>query len=128
MPDICKCNQGILFRADLLDTIFPAKPGELEFLPVLVDGNDWLLINCLKTTRDYDESKSQLFRRGINKQIFMINYLVIHDKSVANVGLFTLEDSNRASIFATEPFVDRINLLNLKGMSFKEIGYISEKS
>ena len=122
IPDICIFTDGLFLRTDLIDDVFPEKPVELEFLPVLIDENNWRLINCLKTTKDYDENRSKFVRSNENNQIYMINHLVIYDTSVEKVGLFTLEDSNRAWLFATESFVKRITKLGLKGINFREIG------
>jgi hypothetical protein len=86
------------------------------------------LLNCLKTTKDYDPERSRFYRSGPNNQIYMIDYLVIYDPTVELVGLFTLEDSNRASILVTESFVNRINQLGLKGIEFDEIGVLRNRT
>lgn len=126
-PDLCLYNDGLFFRGDLVDVIFPEKPAELEFLPVLIDGDDWWLLNCLKTTRAYDPKRSRFSRGGERQQIDMIDYLVLHDATVEPVGLFTLEDSNRYSLLATESFVERIHKLDLKGVDFDEIGVLEPR-
>lgn len=126
-PDITRSGPGFFFRADLVDVIFPEKPAELEFLPVLIDGEYWQLLNCLKTTKDYDPERSKFYRSGEHQQIYMIEYAVIHDPTVESVGLFTLEDSNRTTIFATESFVERIHKLGLKGVDFDEIGVLEPR-
>jgi len=127
-PDICEYHEGLFVPPNLLDAVFPTKPPELEFLPVLIDGEDWLLLNCLKTTKDYDQERSKFHRDNDDRrQIYMIDYVVIHDPTVESVGLFTLEDSNRAVLFATQTFVDRIHQLGLKGISFREIGLLEPR-
>ncbi|WP_426994395.1 hypothetical protein [Methylomonas sp. CM2] len=126
--DICAYLEGLFIPQSLLDTIFPAKPPELEFSPVLIDGEDWLLLNCLKTTKDYDPERSKFHRDNDDRrQIYMIDYVVIHDPTVESVGLFTLEDSNRSTLFATQTFVDHIHQLGLKGISFREIGILEPR-
>jgi hypothetical protein len=127
IPDICFCSPGgMSIPINLIDSIFPNIPKEIELLPIVVEGQDWLLLNCLKTTKNYDEKKSQFFRRGEKNQIFMFNHVVVCDASVLNIGLFTLEDSNRAWIIATESFVDLIKNLALKGLGFREIGVLEQ--
>jgi hypothetical protein len=123
-PDICKCNSpGVLFRANLVNEIFPDRIDEIELLPVLVDGEDWLFINCLKTTEFYDKERSKFLRdAGENGQIFMIQHVVVTDSSVKDVELFTIADSNRVWIIATESFVDRIKKIGINGLDFREIG------
>ena len=125
-PDICKCvGAGITFRLNLLGDIFPKKPDEIELLPVLVDSKDWLFVNCLKTTKGYDTNRSKFLRDSEgDKQIFLINYVVVTDASVKDAELFTLEDSNRAWVIATESFVERIKSHKLNGLGFREIGFL----
>lgn len=127
-PDICKYHHGLFVPHDLLDVVFPVKPPKLEFLPVLIDGEDWLLLNCLKTTKDYDPERSKFYRDNDERQqIYSLEYVVIHDTSVNSVGLFTLDGSNRATLFATQTFVDHINKLGLKGLNFREIGVLEPR-
>ncbi|EIC30163.1 MULTISPECIES: hypothetical protein [Methylomicrobium] len=126
-PDICIYHEGLFIRVDLISVIFPEKPVELELLPILIDGEHWMLLNCLKTTKDYDPEQSKFYRSGENQQIYMIKHLVLYDSSVEPIGLFTLEDSNRAGIFVTESFVERINKLGLKGVEFNEIGVLEPR-
>lgn len=125
-PDLCLYHDGLFVRRDLVDVIFPNKTAELEWLPVRIDDEDWCLLNCLKTTKDYDPEQSKLVRRGGNQHIEMVDYLVVRDDdaSLAAVGLFTLEDSNRYSLFATETVVTRVNNLGLKGVGFDDIGVL----
>ncbi|NJA04227.1 hypothetical protein HC024_00510 [Methylococcaceae bacterium WWC4] len=126
-PDICEYHEGLFVPPNLLDAVFPAKPPELEFLPVLIDGEDWLLLNCLKTTKDYDSERSKFERIGERQLIIMVDYAVIHDLTVESVGLFTLEDSNRSRLFATQSFVNHIEQLGLKGINFREIGILEPR-
>lgn len=125
-PDLCVCDSvGIVLRANLVDDVFPNKPDEIELLPVLVDGKDWLFVNCLKTTKGYDTNRSKFLRDSEgDKQIFLINYVVVTDVSVRDAELFTLEDSNRAWVIATESFVKRIKSHKLNGLGFREIGFL----
>ena len=125
-PDICKCmSVGMTLRADLVDNVFPNTANEIELLPVLVDGKDWLFVNCLKTTMGYDAGRSKFLRSSEeNNHIFMINYVVVTDGSVKEAELFTLEDSNRAWVIATDSFVERIKRHKLNGLDFREIGFL----
>ena len=63
-PDICPVyiSGAIAFRGDLKQKIFPSPCCEVEFLPIRVSEEEWMLLNCLKTTRQYDSQKSQLHR------------------------------------------------------------------
>lgn len=119
---ITLANVGALvFPSYLALTIFPSPCPELEFLPVQVNGEDWRLLNCLKTTKGYDAEASQ-FLRGEGDKIFWVQHLVVTDPSIEECELFTLEDSNRALIFCLPSFKERIEKLGLKGLSFREIG------
>lgn len=61
-PDIYRVHGSIAFLENFKDAIFPTNSEELEFLPIVVSNDRWLLVNCLKTTSKYDEEKSSLFR------------------------------------------------------------------
>jgi hypothetical protein len=122
-PTIGISSGGFIFRSDLVNEIFPLKLEEIELLPILVEEENWLLFNCLKTTSSYDSSRSKFLRsEPENGQIYMIQHVVVTDPSVKDIGLFTLEDSNRAWIIATETFAERIKKLGTNGLDFREIG------
>src|SRR5689334_18745981 len=57
-PDISCTQSCIAFRRELLDKVFPDTQVHLELLPIRVAGDDWILVNCLKTVRGLDESRS----------------------------------------------------------------------
>lgn len=116
---------GFMVRSRFVDNVFPSRSNEIEFLPVFVDGEEWMFINCLKVTSGYDEGRSKFMRDGgREKQIFMINHVVVTDASVKEAELFTLDDSNRAWIIATDSFVERVRQLDLRGLGFREIGFL----
>lgn len=83
------------FRADLKAALIPSKCDELEFLPINVAGERWLLMNCLKTVRQFDEAKSQVLR-GLNGDIFMVVNLRVTDPIARDCEIFTLAESNLA--------------------------------
>lgn len=124
VPDISPSYVSgmLLFRSTLMPALFPAPCPDLEFLPIRVAGEDWRLLNCLKTTKGYDAEASKFFR-GETGQIFFVQHLVVTDPTVAGCELFTLEDSNRAQLYCLPAFKERIEALGLKGLKFREIGY-----
>jgi hypothetical protein len=157
IPVITGFSGGFAFRKDLKNALFPMPCEKLEFLPILASGVDWLVVNCLKTTKKYDEKQSlftrdlsdlfpgedgqkllltiltermrtgaedlSFFRQG-HGQIGTIEKLTIYDSSLDDCELFTIEDSNRANVFALSSFVERVQRLKLEGLDFKEIGVL----
>jgi hypothetical protein len=125
-PDICLFSLGCLMvPAGLKKAIFPEEPEDIEFLPISVSGEPWLIANCLRTTRLYDPSKSILYRSAEDEKIFMVVRVVINDASLEQCEMFTIDDSNRTQIFVQPSFVDRVNALGFKGVNFKEIGSLN---
>lgn len=122
-PDITYFVPCIAFRADLLEKIFPNPTENVEFLPIVVSGVNWLLINCLKSTSRLNEEKTSV-NRGLNGEIFMINNLVIHDGFSEGTELFTVDGSNRAYTYVLDSFVDRVTTQKLRGLEFRKIGEV----
>lgn len=59
-------------------------------------------------------------------QIFHIEKLVLEENAILNTQeLFTITDSNRALLIALPSFVERVNKLKLRGISFSEIGILA---
>jgi hypothetical protein len=125
IPSICTLYISglIAFRAELRDALFPTEKPELELLPIRVADQPWLVVNCLASVVKFDEKKSQIMRDE-SKQIFMILRLQLDSASVNGYEMFTLDESNRAQVFVTESFRDRVQGLNLKGITFQSIGEI----
>lgn len=123
-PDITFIVPCLAIRAELKNSIFPLKSDDLEFLPIDVAGEDWLLVNCLRTTDSYDEAKS-LLHRDQTGRIFLVQKLHVTAPLPENSELFTLDESNRAYTYLLQSRVDRIKNLGLTGLAFKEIGQIA---
>jgi hypothetical protein len=115
---------GLAFSGELKNLIFPSPCSELEFLPIRVSSNEWLVTNCLKTTKRYDHKNSIVFRRG-GGQIYMINNIIIEDPDLKHSEIFVVEDSNRTSLLVLPEFVERVAKLGLMGVNFKEIGVLT---
>ena len=124
-PDITYILPCLAFRTELQDLIFPFKSDDLEFLPIVASGEDWLIVNCLLTTNGYDEAKS-LLHRDQTGQIFMVQKLTVTAPLPESSELFTIDGSNRAYTYLLESLVDRIKGLKLDGLTFKEIGRITK--
>ena len=126
LPDICTAYlPGVVaFRAALKSALFPSKCDDLEFLPITVAGMQWLLMNCLKTVRQFDEQKSQVLR-GLNGEIFMVVKLCVTDPAARDCEVFTLAESNRTQLFARTSLKDRIKKLQLEGITFRRVGDVA---
>lgn len=124
LPDLSLVvGGGLVFRRDLKEQIFPFHCDSLEFLPIRVAGQDWLLLNCLTMTSGYDSDESVLYR-GLEGDVFMVIHLVVTDATLVSREIFVIEDSNRAFLYVFPTFVDRIESLRLKGLTFKERGVL----
>ena len=84
------------------------------------------MVNCLNSIREYNESRS-IVHKGPAGSIFLLQRLIIDEFPVDSEELFTIENSNRSTIFVTESFANRVKHLNLKGLQFKQIGEVSNK-
>ena len=113
----------LAFRADLKAALFPSKCDKLEFLPINVAGERWLLMNCLKTVRQFDEAKSQVLR-GLNGDIFMVINLHVTDPVARDCEIFTLAGSNHTQLFARTSLKERVKKLRLEGITFQRIGEV----
>jgi hypothetical protein len=126
-PTICSVYlPGVLaFRSDLRDCLFPASCPELELLPIDVADEKWLLVNCLKSTGEYDRELSVLFRRE-NGEIFFISRVVVRDDSVRSCGLFTISDSNRGQLLFLSAVKERVTKCGAAGINFPPIGVLEQ--
>jgi hypothetical protein len=124
-PDITYILPSLAFRARLKSRLFPFESDELEFLPIVAAGDDWLIVNCLRATNCYDEAKS-LLHRDQTGEIFMVQKLIVTAPLPKGSELFTIDGSNRAYTYLVESLVDRIKDLGLNGLTFKEIGRIAK--
>ena len=116
---------GILaFRADVKADLFPRACVGLEFLPITVGAEPWLLLNCLNTVMQFDEKKSSVMR-GMDGGIFMVLKLTVSDPVAPQDELFTLAQSNRSQLFALPSFKSRVERLRLQGISFHRIGEVA---
>ena len=120
-PDIAILVPGLAFRKDLESLLFPVSNPNIELLPITVDGTDWMLVNCLNSINQYDEKQS-IFYRDNSGTIFMVQRLIVNDIPIDTDELFTIDGSNRSTVFVSESFVNRVKHLRLKGLNFKHIG------
>lgn len=120
-PDITNMMPCIAFREELRESIFPVENADVELLPIVVSGEDWLIVNCLRSTSAIVESKSVLHRDG-SGTIFMVQKLVVLSSELEDAEIFTVDGSNRSYSFLVDSFVNRVVDLKLEGLTFAEIG------
>ena len=124
LPGICVLNTGALAVANSdLARVFDGLPIEVEYLPLEVDGQSWSIVNCLSDVDGVVDQESNVMRAG-NGEIFMVLRLVLGAQAISVPPLFTLTNSNRAQIFATSEFVNRIVESGVRGLQFDEIGKV----
>lgn len=104
----------------------PRAQKNIELLPIIVAGEEWLLVNCLNSIRQYNEGRS-IVHKDSTGTIFMVQKLFIDEFPVDTEEIFTIEKSNRSTVFVTESFVNRVKHLSLKGLQFKQIGDAGHK-
>jgi len=114
------CNGFIAVDGGAKQAILTELLSDLEFLPVLIDGVQWELMNCIGCVSNYSPD-SVVHRFGVG-EIFAIEHLVI-ERAHLSADIFTLGDSNRAKVFVTEKFKRQCERY-LIGVAFKEIGVV----
>jgi hypothetical protein len=110
-------------RSDIAEEFFPANTGEVELLPIKVSGQDWLIFNCLASASGLNVDESVVFRDSTGI-IFLIQKVVIHDQSVEDKLFFTIDGSNKSTIYALEKFVTLASEKGVKGITFAPIGIL----
>lgn len=126
-PSICTVYYSgvIAIRHDLRDALFPRTAG-IEFLPIDVGGEEWLMVNCLNEVKVFDEAASTVMRdEGVGGQIFMVTKLVVNDSAASGFDIFTLAGSNHADLFVRPAFKERVERLGLEGIDFHPIGSVA---
>lgn len=126
LPAICTVYvPGVLaFRDDVRSELFPDASEGVEFLPINVGAEKWLMLNCLNTVTKFDEEKSVVMR-ALGGDIFMVLKLTVTDSAARQWELFTLSQSNRMQLFVRPSFKDRVEKLRLNGVAFQRIGEIA---
>lgn len=125
-PDLILDALGFCVSESCLKRVFPKCSENIELLPIDVEGEPWFFVNCLKATKDYDESRSSLFRNLPPRSLVVdIDRLVITDPAMADVDMFTLENSARRIRLVTETFKQRIEQAGIGyAVDFRDVGWI----
>ena len=113
----------LAMRADIVREFISVNKDEIELLPIKVAGQDWFLFNCLTSASGLDVDESVVVRDS-SGTIFLIQKIVIQDRSVEDKLLFTIEGSNKSTIFVLERFLRLINENRIKGVTFAPIGFL----
>lgn len=123
-PDICTAGSVLAVRADLGLALFPAQSSDFELLPAEISGEEWLILNCLKSVKGFEEEGSEVLR-GLNGEVYLVLRLRVTDSVAYQCEAFTLTNSNRAQLFVRSSFRDRIKTLKLRGITLREIGELA---
>ena len=123
-PEIAICTSGwFVFPEAVWRKLFPLNQNGLEFLPISVGGQQWLLLNCMNCVEDFDAQNSQVLR-GLSGEICLVLKLHVTDPMARGHEIFTLTSSNRMQLFVTETFRKRVELTGLGGVIFKPVGQV----
>lgn len=122
---------ALLFARSLLPKMFPVPTRELEFLSAQIDGEDGVLLNCLRVTEAIDRVSSDLQMlevEGSAPSIFDVRWINITDRRALQWEVFCIPNSSDPAasrrVFVTDVFIDRYRSLGLRGLEFKHVGYI----
>jgi len=122
-PDIAVVVPGVAVRKELAEKIFFDVLDDIEILPISVSGQAWVLANCLVSTRGMDLKKS-FYHRDPSGRIFLIQKMFVNDPELSSKLAFTIDGSNRSTVFVLERFVQRVHELGLQGIKFKAVGEV----
>lgn len=114
---------GFIIPEEAVDKLFLKKDEKIEFLPILISSEKWIILNCLNLVKNFNSDES-IFFRGPEDQIFLINHLVIELKDLPEGELFVVDGSNRSSLFTSYNFVKKFSGAGFFGVEFKEAGFV----
>ncbi|MCE4540799.1 hypothetical protein LXT12_26595 [Pelomonas sp. P7] len=124
-PSVAVLNTGgLAVEESFRRAVFEGISAELEFLPITVEARPWFIVNCLSSVAGIDEPNSKLMR-SIDGEIYMAVKLTINANAELIAPLFTLTGSNRAQIFCTQDFKNRVLKSGARGLRFDQIGEIA---
>jgi hypothetical protein len=120
---------GVLaFRCDVVRNIFSANESNLEWLPIEIEGDSWLVLNCLRQAAGYDENESIFLRTphedgnpDPNGHILYINRLKLARPRDLELEVFKVFGVSHSMLFVTDKFIERYNKAGLNGLSFKPL-------
>lgn len=130
---------GLCFPVSFRHLLFSDTTTALEFLPIFVDGEDWCLVNCLRSTSaiDYESSDVQVTSypntpefEGCAPTIDGISWINIVEPQalVERWDALCLPSSVHPMAYRylllTGALVTRIRQAGLRGLDFKHVGYI----
>lgn len=90
-----------------------------ELLPLEYDHGRWFAYNCWTVVDIVDHASSAIsFDRGVRKEFD--HYAIFADR-LASLTLFRMRENVSPSLYATQPFVDRVRQAGLRNFVFEKI-------
>lgn len=125
VPNICAVTlPGIIaFGAQFRSIFLPTEESNFELLPIDVQGQSWLLLNCLCSADEYDRRRSRVMV-GANGEVFLVVELHMAGAKAPACEFFTLNHSNRGQLFVRDSFKRRVEEVHMEGIAFRKIGSI----
>ena len=68
--------------------------------------------------------KKSFYHRDPSGRIFLIQKMFVNDPELSSKLAFTIDGSNRSTVFVLERFVQRVHELGLQGIKFKAVGEV----
>lgn len=122
---------SICFRRSMSDLLLPSRGNEIELLPACLDGEDWVIVHCLRNVTEIDLSISEVRNSPqpdyplVIAEIHWVNIVIPNsiDLDLLYIPAFSHPMAPR-HLLLTDAFVDRVQAFGLRGLDFKHVGYI----
>jgi len=124
-PDVSMAS-GLCLPASLAQSLFPDRRG-LELLPIRVEGEEWLVVHTLGIVDGVVDPSSSDFLvmpviEGFPERRVYKWLNLVHPQPLP--GEFVRLRGSVYGPHVTEPFVERVKALGLKGLQFELIGHV----
>jgi hypothetical protein len=107
--------------------LFVGGSNGFEFLPAQIGDEDWVVVHLTSNAVDIDEATSDLTTLDLpsgRQQVVSARWLTVVGASAVEFEVFCLRREPQLHFLCTDAFVERVQLLGLRGLDFKHVGYI----
>lgn len=108
--------------------LFGQDTGNLEFLPLDVDGGPWYLVNCLRQAASFDANTALRDELDLGPElpplVRGLKWVCVTDPAANALELFTIPSASTTQLIWSDTLVRRVRSLNIEGLEFDPVGYI----